>query len=190
MSLERDGWRGDADRGKEGEGGREEREGAGLLAPFLGNHRKACLQRGQTEAGTDDIRARGGQKRGGSGQTGTRRGEKDPSKLLRGTGRLGGAVEGGAGRLRNSVLLMLVAQIQEQVRGSSQQRLGHTGEMGSPCLPCHPQGPTAKLGGTLAWIPEARTSAGRRVLLHGGGVTKAREVKAATSCVSSEHKCV
>ena len=91
----------DADRGKDGEGGREDREGtegAGLLAPFLGNHGKACLQGGWTEVVTDDIRARAEHRRGGSGQTsGTRGGETDPSKLLRDAGRLGGAVEGGAG---------------------------------------------------------------------------------------------
>jgi len=122
---------------------------------------------------TDDIRARAEHRRGGSGQTaGTGRGETDPSQLLRDTGRLGGAVEGGAGRFRQGVLLTPVAQIQAHVRGSLQQDLGTLGRWGHcACRVTHRD--TAKLGGTLAWIPEARTSAGRRVLLHGGGVTKA-----------------
>lgn len=36
---------------------------------------------------------------------------------------------------------------------------------------------TGKLGVTLAWTPEARTLAGRRVPLHGEGMTKARLLK-------------
>lgn len=124
---------------------------------------KACLQRGQTEAGTDDIRARGEQKEG-------QRPDRDQDgerKTLQTAERHREAVEGGAGRLRNGVLLMPVAQM--LVRGSSQQRLAHWGRWGHQARRVTPQGPTAKLGGTLAWIPEARTSAGRRVLLHGGG---------------------
>lgn len=87
------------------------------------------------------------------------------------------------------VLLTPVAQIQAQVQGSLQQRLGHTGEMGSLCLPCHPQG-HSQAWGHAGLDPGSRDISRQEGLAAWRRGDKGQGVKAATSCVSSEHKCV
>lgn len=181
VSLKRDGWRGEMQTEAKREKGEGKTERALGFSPLSWETMGKPVCRGQTEAGTDDIRARGEQKRGAAARQGPDGERKTPStaageapRRLEVLWREEQAVP------RNGVLLMPVAQIQAQVR-DHRAATGHTGEMGSPWLAVSPTGTHSQAGGTLAWIPEARTSAGRRVLLHGGGVTKAREVKAATS---------
>lgn len=166
---------------EEEEGGTEGTLRAGPLAPFLGNHGKGCLQRGRTEVVTDDSQAGAECRRGGSGQTvGNQMRREGPFKTAESHPEAERCCGGRSRVIQERFSVNASCSYTSATWGSLQQRLGHTGEMGTrPGWPRH-----AGLDPGSQDISRQEGLAARR------RVRKARAVKAATSCVSSEHRCV
>lgn len=171
----------EAKREEEEEGRTEGTLRAGPLAPFLGNHGKGCLQRGRTEVVTDDSRAGAEHRRGGSGQTvGNQMRRERPCKTAE---RHREAERCCGGRSR-------VIQERFSVNASCSYTSASTGVAAAATRAHQADGDAAKLAGLAGLDPGSQDIGRQEGLAARRRVRKARAVKVATSCVSSEHRCV